>query len=538
MGPFLTAHSVNLLLQGEAIHMPVRLNRVVIKELFRRFPVHPFFLAAYPIISLLAFNIDQVFARDALKSLVICLSTTALVLIGLRMRSRNWQLAGLLTSLLVVWFFVYGRLYVPLKGVSVFGFVLGRHRYLLFAWSCIVIAAAIWLMKRQRVFPDSTRFLNIFSTILICLPILQIGVFYIRNLTLPKTPAISSVNPLISWTDDSIPPDIYYIVLDGYTRSDVLEHVFGFDNSAFLEDLRQLGFYIAECAQSNYTRTSLSLSSTFNMEYIDTFKSEIKPDEKPAWLKPYMKHGVVRQQLEGLGYQTIVFKNPWEQFLWEDAAIVYRSNGAVLLSPFDYLLLRTTVARAYLDLREAESRQLSDYVNYEDTRFALEQLPNVSDIPGPKFVFVHLVIPHAPFVFGPNGEKVDIPYDADAGNVYTEEDGIRGHTYAVTYINKRMLEIIPKIIRGSKTPPIIVIAGDHGTPRGGSENAVRILASFFAPAARSHFYKTITPVNVFRIVFDTYFNGSFGLLPDISYFSALGQYFNFVEMPNVCDETD
>jgi hypothetical protein len=534
MGPFLKAYPVDLFPQGEAMQMSVRSNRFVTKELLRHIPVHSFFLAAYPIVSLLAFNIDQVFARDSLKSLIICLSTTGLVLIGLRLLSKNWQLAGLLTSLLVVWFFVYGRLYVPLKGVTVFGFMLGRHRYLLLAWSGIVIAAALLLMKRKRVFPDLTRFLNIFSTILICLPILQIGAFYLRNLTLPSTPAISSVDPLISWTDDTIPPDVYYIVLDGYTRADVLEHVFGYDNSAFLEELQQLGFYIAECAQSNYTRTSLSLSSTFNMQYIDAFKSEIKPDERPAWLMPYIKNGVVRQQLEGLGYKTIVFKNPWEQFLWEDAAIIYRSNSAVLLSPFDVLLLRTTVTRAYLDLREAESRQLSDFVNYEDTRFALEQLPNVPDIPGPKFVFVHLVIPHAPFVFGPNGEKIDIPYDADKGNVYTEENGIRGHTYAVTYINKRMLEIIPKIIRDSKTPPIIVLAGDHGTPRGGSENAVRILSAFLAPAARSKFYNTITPVNVFRILFDTYFNGSFGLLSDISYFSALGQYFNFVEMPNVC----
>jgi hypothetical protein len=520
------------------MHTSNRLNRAITKEWFRHFPLHSFFLAAYPIVSLLAFNIDQVYARDSLKSLIISLSITALVLLGLRMLSKSWQLAGLLTSLVVVWFFVYGRLYVPLKGVSVYGFMIGRHRYLLVVWSCIVIAVALLLMKRRRNFPDLTKYLNIFSTILICLPILQIGGFYLRNLTLATTPANNNVDPLISWTDDSIPPDIYYIVLDGYTRSDVLEHVFGYDNSAFYEGLRQLGFYIAECAQSNYSRTSLSLSSTFNMEYVDAFRSKIKPDEKPAWLMPYMKNGVVRQQLEGLGYQTVVFKNPWEQFLWEDAAIVYRSPSAVLLSPFDYLLLRTTSARAYLDLREAESRQLSDYVNYEDTRYALNQLPNVPDISGPKFVFVHLVIPHAPFVFGPDGEKVDIPYDADKGNVYTEEDGIRGHTYAVTYINKRMLEIIPKIMRDSKTPPIIILAGDHGTPRGGSENAVRILAAFFAPKAQSQFYATITPVNIFRILFDTYFNGSFGLLPDVSYFSALGQYFNLVEMPNVCDETD
>lgn len=225
---------------------------------------------------------------------------------------------------------------------------------------------------------------------------------------------------------------------------------------------------------------------------------------------------MVRQQLEESGYETIVFKNPWERFVWDDAAIAYRSSGSGLLSPFEYLLLRTTVARVYLDVKLAEIRQLSNYANYEDTLYALKQLPQVPAISGPKFVFVYLMIPHTPFVFGPDGEKIDIPYDADAGNIYTEEDFKRGYTAAVAYINKRMLEIIPQLISASKTPPIIILAGDHGTPWGGLPNAVKILDAIYTPGSRLLFYNTITPVNTFRVVFDKYFNGSFGTLPDTS----------------------
>ena len=523
---------------GEVMQMRFHLNRVTTKKFFRHAPLHSFFLAAFPITSLLAFNIDQIYTRDSLNSLIICMSITVLILIGLRLLFKNWQLAGLLTSLLAMWFFTYGHLYIPMRGVSVFGIAIGRHRYLLPAWSCIVLGAAVWLMKRHRAYPQLTKFLNTFSTILIFLPIIQIGIFHLRNLSLPTPPAVSSVDPIISWTDDTNPPDIYYIVLDGYPSSEVLKQLYEIDNSAFLEDLRQLGFYIAECAQSNYTRTTLSLSSTFNMAYIDTFRSDIKPDEKPAWLLPYMKHSVVRQQLEGLGYQTIVFKHPWESMVWEDAAIVYRSSGIPHLSPFDYLLLQTTVARTFLDLQHPDSRQLAHNVNYEDTRYALERLPSVPNIPGPKFVYAHLIIPHYPFVFGPNGEKIDIPYLDDVEHTYTDEDDKRGHTYAVTYINKKMLEILPKMIQDSKTPPIIVVTADHGNPKGGKENAVRILAAYFAPEAQSQFYKTITPVNVFRILFDTYFNGTLGLLPDKSYYSDPDQYFNLLEIANECDVMD
>ncbi len=515
-----------------------RLRKTRINTLLQNAPLHPFFLAAYPVISLLGFNIDQVYTRDATTSLLISLASTALVLVILRLCFKDWKLAGLLTSLVVVWFFHYGRLYAILKEVRLFGFLVGRHRYLLLVWSFIFVAAIFWLSKRKRVNPDLTRLLNLSAAILLCLPLLQIGIFFLQNNSPSSTPADIADEPIISWTKDSSPPDIYYILLDGYTRSDVLEEVFDIDNTAFLEELQEMGFYVAECAQSNYTRTLLSLSSTLNLEYIDSFKSDISPDEKPDWLLPYYKYSLVRRQLEGLGYQTIVFKNPWERWIWEDAAVVYRSSGTALLSPFEYMFIRTRIMRAYLDLRVSRNLELLDYENYEDTRYALEQLPNVPNIPGPKFVFAHLVIPHSPFVFGPNGEKVEIPYDADAGNIYTEENGKRGYRYAVTYINKMMLEIIPFFIQNSTTQPIIILAADHGTPREGTENAVRILAAYYAPEARSQFYETITPVNVFRILFNAYFNTDFDLLPDKSYFSAQGQYFNFIEMPNTCKVTD
>ena len=519
------------------MQMPALSDRITTKELFQRIPVHTFFLAAYPAVSLLAFNIDQIYAREALKSLLISVVASAVLLCVLRIFSKNWQLAGLLTSLAVAWFFLYGRLYIPLKSISISGLVLGRHRYLLLAWSILILGAAVLLIKRSRASQDLTMILNIFSSILIVLPILQISIFLIGNSKLPETSVASSFEPLISWTTDEIPPDIYYIVLDEYTRSDVLDEVYGIDNTSFLTDLEKLDFYIAECAQSNYSRTLHSFTSTFNMNFVQTLLPGIAPVADSSLLLPYLKHNLVRQQLEGLGYKTIVFKNPHERLLWDDADIVYRSSGSSLLSPFEQLLLQTTVARLYLDMREAETRQLSNYTYYEDTLYALRQLHNVPDIPGPKFTFVHLIIPHSPFVFGANGEKIDIPYDADAGNIYTEADSKRGTVAALTYINKRMIEILPHLIQASETQPIIVLAGDHGTPWGSYQNEVKILAAFFTPGEETPFYKTITPVNIFRIIFDTYFNGNFGLLPDTSYrFTEKGR-FDFVQYPQTCAET-
>ena len=53
-------------------------------------------------------------------------------------------------------------------------------------------------------------------------------------------------------------PDIYYIILDGYSRDDTLQDFFDYDNSQFLKALEDMGFYVARCSQSNYAQTQLS----------------------------------------------------------------------------------------------------------------------------------------------------------------------------------------------------------------------------------------------------------------------------------------
>jgi hypothetical protein len=56
-------------------------------------------------------------------------------------------------------------------------------------------------------------------------------------------------------------PDIYYLILDGYTGENVLKTMYSFDNSGFYDALRQRGFFVASRARCNYPTTFLSLAS-------------------------------------------------------------------------------------------------------------------------------------------------------------------------------------------------------------------------------------------------------------------------------------
>ena len=77
-----------------------------------------------------------------------------------------------------------------------------------------------------------------------------------------------------------------------------------------------------------------------------------------------------------------------------------------------------------------------------------------------------------------------------------------------------MIIILTKILKSSSTPPIIIIQGDHGH----LGDRYSILNAYYLPGKGSQkVYPTISPVNTFRIIFDIYFGGSYGSLPDKSF---------------------
>ena len=95
--------------------------------------------------------------------------------------------------------------------------------------------------------------------------------------------------------------------------------------------------------------------------------------------------------------------------------------------------------------------------------FDLKQLQEMPSLPGPKFVFAHLVIPHQPFVFGPDGEPFVIPERINKGTTYyTKKDYQLGYVNQAKFISSRIVEVVKSIIDNSSVPPIIIIQGDHG----------------------------------------------------------------------------
>ena len=237
--------------------------------------------------------------------------------------------------------------------------------------------------------------------------------------------------------------------------------------------------------------------------------------------------------MEKAGYKTVAFATGFLATELTDADYFLGPGYSwEQLNEFESLLLETTLARLIQDGNRFGMQTSGSERFRERTLFTLEKLDELSYITGPKFVFVHIIAPHPPYVFGPTGGPVE---PAEVGTTRTQE-GASHYRDQVIYISSRMMEIVPKIIANSTTPPIIVIQGDHGPTVASSPRArMSILNAYFLPGASTQVAATITPVNTFRIILNEYFGQNLELLEDMSLYSDYTDPFNFKVIPNSCE---
>jgi hypothetical protein len=180
--------------------------------------------------------------------------------------------------------------------------------------------------------------------------------------------------------------------------------------------------------------------------------------------------------------------------------------------------LRHYLLRFIKDLRSRDEKKYDIIIN------DLDKFEGVTKMPGKKFVYLHVLAPHPPFVLGENGEFAPT------------QDPIQGYDNSVTYLNIRIIPLIKTILANSKNPPVIILQGDHGW---GATDKTRtfILNAYHLPGGgASQIYPTITPVNTFRLIFNTYFGGNYPLLEDKSYFLPDEDYFNPQAVPTSCSK--
>jgi hypothetical protein len=500
-----------------------------IKEWFS-IPWYFLVFSAYPVLALLAANVGQVKVGSGWRPLVLSVLVSGLLFLLLRWIFKDMYRAAFLTTLWMALFFSYGHIYMMLteKWEQV-----DFDTYLLIAWLVLAVLFYIWATRPRFMFRDAALALNVVSLGLVITSLVQIN----SGAHMGSGHYAAAQNaPVEAMKPPQNPPDIYYFILDMYGRDDLLKEAYGYDNSGFIQGLEDRGFYVAECSQSNYVRTEISLGSSLNMMYLQDLDPAFSPDSiKRTKLWDSLKHSAARYNLENMGYKTIGFATgfPWNEL--EDADIFYTPDSISMgLTEFEGLFLRTTLARYADDLHWIDPDQIEGQ-NYRDrTMNVFNKIDTIASNPDPTFAYIHIISPHPPFVYGPDGQPTNPADFWNEKRLYPADLFAKGYKNQLTFINNKMLEAVDKILADSKTPPVIVIQGDHGPWLQTNPNRMKILNAYYLPGHEDKLYPGITPVNTFRLIFDTYFGGKFEMLPDISYFSPVPKLYEFSVIPNPC----
>jgi len=253
-----------------------------------------------------------------------------------------------------------------------------------------------------------------------------------------------------------------------------------------------------------------------------------------------IKHSSVVNYLKTIGYSTVAFTSGF--YFTELKNFNRYLSCRRVLSEFQNILLATT------PLPKIASKFVSQYQPHRNRLlFVLDKLPEVPDMGRPKFVFAHILAPHPPFVFDRNGEELDPeqPFCFVDGSHFmrrggTAEEYISGYRDYVVWLNRALMKMINDLLANAESPPIIILQADHGPgsmldwddiSRTNSRERFSILNAMYIPGTdHSTLYRSMSPVNTFRILFNQHFGTSYSVLADKCFLSSVDTPYDLTDV--------
>ncbi len=499
--------------------------------------LHPLFFAIYPLIFLFSFNLEKgesVSFFNFLPFILISIGITVFLLIIFTYSLGNGKKAGILVSIILALFFLYGHSIIFLEDQGLFSeddTSLGLYPH----WLAIFLFSVICTIRAKSNLNKLTIVLNVTAGVLLLFPLFSITAYKFQT-----WPSISKSAQKVEIKLKNPPdlvkrPDIYYVIPDGYGGRTILEKFYNFNNQQFIGDLEERGFFVAKNSFSNYSSTAESMASSMNMLYLtDSGEFSRSPLEKKT--EEFVHEDLLRDIPSGTSNVKRIIESIGYEYKYISSNKLKQNRKAnsimfgILLDELLILVLETTLLRDFIP-----EIVLDDYsTKIKKTFIEIASSKAIED--KPMFVLAHIMIPHPPFVFGVDGEN--------ANNINWTQWGIdswadkKGYINQLIYTNKLIIEMIDNIIAKTKTSPIIIIQGDHGPASSfkaknswsNPENnmikeRLSILNAYYLPnGGNKMLYNSITPVNTFRVIFNQYFDKDYDLLEDKSFWKDF--YFN------------
>jgi hypothetical protein len=263
------------------------------------------------------------------------------------------------------------------------------------------------------------------------------------------------------WQDEYIeslepssePENVYYIILDGYSSSSVLNGL-GFDNSPFIKKMNSFGFEELNKGWTNYTSTHLALKAILDMEYPVTGKgtqysyNNVYPRDINSGLKP-----LSYRAFDKMGYKIKRYGNHYATC--KGSQNCYDGTQESILSPDNALL---TFLRNHFIFKVFN--KFWPIPLHDSALIQLQYEVKDNNIQTPSFVFLHSYAPHPPSRFKENCQPDQTKNATSAWNWLKGEEPF--YFQAISCTNKVTINLIEKIQSNDPTA-IIIVQSDHGS---------------------------------------------------------------------------
>jgi len=247
-------------------------------------------------------------------------------------------------------------------------------------------------------------------------------------------------------------PNVYYLIVDGYSGNLSLKNDHDFDNTPFLQRMSARGFQDISRAHSNYLRTAQTIGGIFSLEYPHTEDPRTWKDRRNIYPTQFegARPPALIERLQADGYAT-----------WFSASVVMgcpkrhvRCIGTTVAVDPAYMTLEfltpTPVGRVLMQSVNARRNALDPLGTHLQAMLAEQQ---------PLFVFAHHLAPHPPFSLDRNcrmrhsgTEFLDVWREADR----------EGYLEGVQCVNQQVERLVDSILAADRDA-LIVVQSDHGS---------------------------------------------------------------------------
>jgi hypothetical protein len=319
-------------------------------------------------------------------------------------------------------------------------------------------------------------------------------------------------------------PDIYYIIFDEFAGLQAMREYWQYDRvDDFAGFLKERGFFIAEASHGSSTDTLHQMVTRLNYreyplgnEYKQTYFNDRADNQVVRYLKSRGYTIVVFDEI-GMGYPAA--KSLDADYLYEygESSIPQMETRGygLYIDEFGELVIDNTMLYVILDLYNKNNPWAIQHSSM--ISFTTEHLAD-RDVSSPKFVHVHLLLPHMPFMFDQNGGI------ADSSNFSNWNYYLNTYIFSISILEKMVVNILGAY--DPENPPVIIIQSDHGARNHASQNDENLVLQNYSDEYKTLILnallipgydyaslpQNINPINTFPIIFNHLFDAGIPLV--------------------------